>query len=723
VTERALAVPDAPASTVPGRVTASHRTSVALACAAWVTLVAAVYYRQVWRLALGGLGPWPMLDGPRDPTLPFLHEAVRSAAAALGGATVLMMAAITTGLAIERLARWKLDGWSERLTVAAGVGVGTLANLGLALAMVGAYRAWVLRSIGGVIAAAGLVWWMRAWQARSPTATTVRARWRSVSRTDRVWLAIAALAALFALALALAPVVEYDAVWYHLYFPRVFLEHGRLVDLYDEYVSLYPMMWELWFGYGLAMGGPNAATLLHWAALPLSAMVIFDLTRRYGRPASPWLAAALFVTAPTVIWEGTTPYVDLAFVLHVSLVLLGLLRYRDTRRAQWLVIAALNLGFAMATKHVGLVVLAIACLLTLVIGWLDTRRLWPALRVAVALGVVSLAIPLPWYARAWVATSNPVFPELYHLFGGPPGRWDEVAHVGLQRFFDQFGRSRTLAHQLTLPWDMTMHEERYGGALGPTFLALAPLALLGLRPRRALRVSALGALGLFAVAFLVLWASPIASFQMRWVLAAVPALAVLAAVGYERLTELVPARSRAASALACLTGILLVLNLPPFTPLHEHERRTWTAWGGWLTHVVHGVPVVVIGAESRDAYLRRMIPTYGAWEAARRSLPATARVLTWSGGDHFYGLESRLWVFAPRARAAAAAPAGEEARAFELLRALGVTHILLDKRFLETNRYGPEVTWDSFALTNARTVANRYVVEYEDSRAVLYRIR
>ena len=705
---------------------ARTRTSaVALLCGVWVVLVAAVYYRQIWRVLAGGLGRWPILDGPRDPTLPFLSEAVRSAVVAFGGATLLMMAAISAGLMIGRVARWELDGPVERLTVAAGIGIGVLANLGLALAAVGAYRVWMLRAVVALVLVAGLAWWARARLSRGPGLGATRSVWRPhVTGVDRLWLGIAALAALFALYVALAPVVEYDALWYHLHFPRVFLDHGRLVDLSAEYVSLYPMMWELWFGYGLAFGGANAATLLHWALLPLTAMVVFELTRRYAAPASPWLAVALFATVPTIIWEGATPYVDLAFTFHVSLVLLALLRFRETRRRQWLIVAALNLGFTLATKHVGLIVLAITCAATLAIGWRDERRAGPALRAAVALGVASLLVPLPWYLRAWSITGNPVFPELFHLFGAPPDRWDEVARAGLQRFFDQFGRPRTPANQLTLPWDMTMHEERYGGALGPLFLALVPLAALRLRRTRAARVTPLGALVLFSGAYVLLWASPIASFQMRWLLAITPALAVLGAAGYERLSNLSGVVwPRASVAVGGLIAVLLVLDLPPFTPLHEHERRDWSGGTGWLTHVVHGLPVVVIGAESRDAYLRRMVPTFGAWQAARRSLPPTARVLTWSGGDHFYGTERRLWVFAPVVRAAASAPPGMEASALESLRRLGVTHVLIDKRFLVANRYGPDVTWDSYALTSARTVATRYATVYEDDRAVLYRIR
>ena len=700
----------------------TRRRGVALVGAAWVVLVAAFYYRQLWRVIAGGLGPWPVLDGPRDFSLPYLGEAIRSAAGSLLGAVVLTGAAIAAGLSIARFARWQFEGAAERIAVAASVGIGSLACLGFVLAVVGAYRPWVLRAVIAVVLVVSVASWLRVRVPGPESSTTV---WPDVARAGRIWVGVAALALLFSLYGALAPVVDYDALWFHLHFPKVFLEHGRFVDLRHEYVSLYPMLWELWFGYGLALGGANTAALLQCATLPLTALVVFELTRRYAPPASPWLAAALFVTVPTIIWEGTTAYVDLAFTFHVSVAVFALLRHCDTRRVQWLAVASLDLGFALATKHVGLIVLAIACVGTLIIRWHDDRRLLPALRTATTLGVMSLLVVLPWYVRAWLATGNPVFPELYGLFGGPPDRWDEVARAGLERFFAQFGRPRTPVNQLTLPWDMTMHEERYGGALGPLFLALVPLAALRLRRGTrnigdgAPRVSALTALTIFVIAYMALWASPIASFQMRWVLAVTPVLAVLAAIGYEQLATVLRARV----ALTVLVVALLILNLPPYTPAHEHERRDWAGGSGWLTHVVHRMPLVVIGAESRDAYLQRMVPTYAAWRTANRMLPHNAMVLTWSGGDHFFGTASRIWVFSPAVRDAAAAPTGQERRAFDALRRLGITHLLIDKRFLQANRYGPGITWESYALTNARTAAERYETMYEDERALLYRIR
>ena len=711
--------------TLAGSHTDRGARTTALVAAAWVALVCGFHYRQIWHVVATRPGMWSMLDGPRDPSLPHFGEALRVAVTSLSAASFLTVAATITGLTIIRLARWQFDGTAERVPVAATLGIGVLAYVGLGLAAIGAYQPWVLRMIVGVTIVAGIGWGLvnrRTYLSRRPAVPRIQG-------ANRLWLAAAVLALGFAAAGALAPVTDYDAVWFHLHFPNVFLAHGRLVDLRAEYVSLYPMTWELWFGYGLAFGGPTTATLLHFATLPLTAMVVFALTRRYAAAASPWLAVALFVTTPTILWEATTPYVDLAFALHVVVMVLALLRYRETARRQWLILAALELGLALATKHVGLIVLAIACAGTLVLALRDGRGTSMALRGAVTLGAVSLLVPLPWYLRAWILTGDPVFPELFSIFGASSDRWDEQARAGLQRFFAGFGRSRTLLHQATLPWDMTMHAERYGGTLGPLFLALVPLAALrGSAPNGVVPAttspSGLGVLALFSAVYMMFWASPIASFQMRWLLAATPALSVLAAAGFARASACVAGVSpRAVQTLVAALAVLLVLNLPPFTPLHEHERRNWEDGTGWLTHTVHAMPLVVVGAESRDDYLRRLVPTYAAWGAARRMLPSGARVLTWSGGDHLYAIESRIWVFAPAVRAAAAEPRGNERRALESIRQLGITHVLIDKQFLRANRYDPSLTWESLALTNDRTTREHYERLYEDDRAVVYRIR
>jgi 4-amino-4-deoxy-L-arabinose transferase-like glycosyltransferase len=468
----------------------------------------------------------------------------------------------------------------------------------------------------------------------------------------------------------------------------------------------------LWFGYGLALGGPTAAVLLHFALLPTVATATYALARRVAPRAAPWLAVALVVTVPTVIWEASTAYIDLAMMLFLTLALYALLRYLEAHRSQWLVLAALNLGFALASKHLALLaalLLGAGLFLALLRQGAGPRKAFGAFSV---LAGISFLLVLPWYVRSYLATGDPVFQVLYPLLGAPPDRWDAMTEAGARRFLNHFGRPRTLPNLLTLPWDMTMHAANYGGTLGPLYLLFLPLLALR-RLRGALLWIAVG-----AAAFVLLWASPVSSFQVRHLLPIVPLLAVLAAVAFARTAAL--ARSvggrHAPALLAVCTAALMVLNVPPFTILHQGDMD---GWRGWFTSVLHKLPLgVVIGGEDEATYLARQIRSYVVWRFADQTLPSDARVLTWSSGEDLYTRLDRLWANSALGNDAAWAPAGKEEEAFALLHDLGITHLIVDIR--------PEDSpdpWDAYALTSPTVRHTWYEELYADDGYVLYRIR
>ncbi|MDR7418872.1 MAG: glycosyltransferase family 39 protein [Armatimonadota bacterium] len=678
-------------------------------------------WRRVVALALGAAGvlgviavgeftlPWAL------PGAPAFGEAVTRTLRGVAGATAVVVAASVVGEGTLRLLRWQPDDHIERLLFRAGCGLGAFAYLTLGLAALGLYTPGGLRVIAGGLAAAGF--------ASAAVTTTRRAfagRRGSTNDTPtsgvwparlNVWHGVLTTALIVGAAGALAPEREYDALWYHLTFPAVWLSHGRLVDFPQEYVALYPMTWELLYGTAMAAGGVAAAKLLHFACLGLAALLTAHLTRRVAPGATAALAAALFVTAPTVLWETTTAYVDLALTLHLGLALYALVRYAEQQNPRWAALAALNLGLGLATKHLAFLALILAAGAMAVIRWQARRTILAALAAAVALAAASLAIASPWYARSWVATRNPVFPELYRVFGAPADRWDAVLDDTLNRYEAGFGRPRTPGNLLTLPWDATVHAARYGGALGPLFLILLPHLLL-----RGPGATTTRALAIVAAGYIALWASPISNFQMRFLVPLVPALAVLAAQGYAR-ADLALGHHRVArrAAMATIVG-LLVLNLPPNLPLHERDRA---GSQGWLTHVIRQVPLgVITGRESEDRYLRRAVPSYGAWRYINTHLPESSLVLTFTGGDNLYSRRSRLWANTVAARAATwDAPAGADDAALRALRRLRVTHILFDRRQLRT------FPGDTMAITQPSFLARWARPEYEDAHTVLYALR
>jgi len=423
------------------------------------------------------------------------------------------------------------------------------------------------------------------------------------------------------------------------------------------------------------------------------------------------LVAAICVSAPTSIWEGSTAYVDLALAWFTTLTAVAVWHYVDTHDRRWVAVCGTVAGGGLAVKHLGLFVLAICAAWMLTVDW---RRQGPAaaLRATTTFVALSIALALPWYLRAYAASGNPVFPQLYGLFGASPAtRWSAASEQALAAFNAHFGMGRSPMALLALSWDLTTHAARFGGAYGPVFLVLAPVAFTGRDRRRLLVLAVSGA------AYIALWASPVGSLQARFLVPVVPVGAVLAAAGATQLFV----RARRLSPrlvmfpMAAVTA-LLILDAPVFIDWHEKERR---GWDFWLTHVPHPLPAaVVVGAESEEAYLARTIPTYSAWRAIDSGTPQDSRVLTFAGGDQLYAHRDRLWSDSTLAHDATwGAPAGHESSMLDALGRLNVTHVLIDKSARTQNAIA------GLALASETTRRCCLVPFFEDDRSVVYRVQ
>lgn len=635
------------------------------------------------------------------------------------GAVLTLTATTLLGNAIVLRLRWQPESWYEQLLFAFTTGMAVLSTILLSLALLGLYRPLVvIATIALVlmISAGDWVFWPRPlWQ------RVTFSRPLMISLNVPVLLfAIVSLAMSLALIGALAPEVEYDALWYHLWLPDTWLEQGRTVDIVSEYISLYPGGLEMVYGAALALGGPVAAKLIHFACLPLSALMVYLLARRFLPVRLAWMAVALFVTIPTVLWEATTAYVDLALALPVGLSVYAALQYADKRHPIWFFLTAVNLALALSIKHLAIFVLLLVAGGLLLRLWLDDRLLLRSMLLVAGLVALSLLMPLPWYLRSWRASGNPFFPDLYGIFGAfPPERWSQFSEGGLKAFKDHFGRPHTLLNLLTLPWDLTVHAWRYGGTFGPLLALFSPGLLLPHRLDGASLLTTGNAekrdlrwLAAFCLLYFSLWASPVSSFQFRFLLPIASLLAVLAAVGLEHIWQIVKHRW-ASSLLVGFISILLLLNLPPLTALHEGDRASWE---NWLTHVMRRPPLaVVVGHEAQDDYLGRLVSSYAAWQYINTHLPEDAFVLTFSGGDHLYSQRSRLSSDSTLSHPVVwGALVGQETQALQALRTLGISHILFDKHQADT-------TWE-LAIVQPELVADHYTLEYDDGRFLLYRL-
>jgi hypothetical protein len=684
----------------------SHRRTVLTAIGLiWALAVLALYYSQIWQVLASGPSSWDIPELGQSLWyfgLPFFSEAAWRAVSGIAGALVVAAAMMGAGTLLDGSFTPAGLRPHERNIIRFSNGAGVLATLFLAMAYLGAFRPGPVRLVVGVLAAWCIVTTIRSVLTTPRRSLALRLEW-----PDALWAFVALVAVSLSLFTALAPETEYDALWYHLELPRRWLATGAPVDDVHEYVSLYPMTWDLLFGATLAFDGTVAARVLHWMATLAAAATAGVIGVRALGQRSGWIAAALFITAPTVFWEATTAYVDGALALHGGVAAAAIMQSVRNSDRRWLLLAGLNLGIACATKHLGLVIAASILLPYLVWAWRHQPR--QVLRNVALVGGLMLIPPAPWYVRAWLASGNPVFPELYSVFGAqPPERWSDTTERGLAGFKSHFGTERTLTSAIALPWDMTMHGSRYGGTLGPFFLMALPGVILAVRHRRARWLLAGAAI------YLAVWASPFSSFQLRFLVPWWLPMSALTAAVIERVAQHACLWiASAAASMHIVAAVLALLNLPPFVPLHERDRE---GWAGWFTHVIHRLPVeVVSGGISEKEWLESEVRTYRAWQFLNTQTPAGARVLTFLGGDQFYSSRARLWSESVVARPVTWDAADCNA-VLNGLHQLGITYILAPMR-------APDRTPAHEALPLlSRECVSHYTAVHEDYWTIVYRV-
>jgi len=300
-----------------------------------------------------------------------------------------------------------------------------------------------------------------------------------------------------------------------------------------------------------------------------------------------------------------------------------------------------------------------------------------------------------------------VFPQLFNILGAPPSWYLQATHDSVQADVDRFGFGRSFVDLIALPWRLVSSPEAFRGSLGPLFLLLVPLALLA-RPFR--RVP-LWVVVLAAGGYFVLWASPLSSFQARFLVPLAPLLAVLAAAGLSALVRWLRASGLRRLAVAAPFAVLalLVLNLPVFVPRHGD---------GYVQYTLRDVDVAAAVDPGRASdVIAANVQGYGALRYAARELDPDAKILSVLQGGQYYSKQRRLVDYAPLAQPMTwSAPVGNEARVYAALRAAGFGYVLIDEERTDFKAYPLAITGNTFREQYLRPV-------YQDSEATLYAVR
>ncbi len=209
---------------------------------------------------------------------------------------------------------------------------------------------------------------------------------------------------------SLSPEFAFDALWYHLTLPKLYILHHEIWHIPGGllYYSDMPKLGELLYVVALSIGNENTAKLIQLFAGVFVSGAIFQISKKYLNKTYSLLAVLVFYSNLVVAWESTTAYIDLIRTIFEITALWSFIYYIEKRNLKDLIATSLLVGFSIMSKLIALGTLIIFVLL-LSIFLIEGKDRHKALKIIFFI-LISLLVPLPWFIFSYIHTGNPIYP-------------------------------------------------------------------------------------------------------------------------------------------------------------------------------------------------------------------------------------------------------------------------------------------------------------------------
>jgi len=211
---------------------------------------------------------------------------------------------------------------------------------------------------------------------------------------------------------ALGPELSFDALWYHLTFPKLYLSNNAIIHTIGGhfYYSYMPKLVEMLYTSVLPFGGEILAKLIHFSFGILSPIVLYKLSRKFFSQKMSLIAVIVFYSNLVVSWESITAYIDLARTFFEVLALFSFLNWMEKEKREWFVLSAIMLGLAITTKVLALESLIIFIFLIAIYFIRNKKSAKKIFTYCLAYSSIALFVPLPWFVFSYINTGNPIYP-------------------------------------------------------------------------------------------------------------------------------------------------------------------------------------------------------------------------------------------------------------------------------------------------------------------------
>ncbi|MDO8269960.1 MAG: glycosyltransferase family 39 protein [Candidatus Levybacteria bacterium] len=213
---------------------------------------------------------------------------------------------------------------------------------------------------------------------------------------------------------ALGPELAFDALWYHLTIPKLFVVAKQVYFLKDSlfYYSLMPKLVEMLYVVPLFFWNEIGAKIIHFAFGLATVFATYKIARIYLTRQQSLLVAIIFYANPVVGWLSITAFSDLPRAFYECLALYFFLRFAKNRRTLTLISSAIMLGFAVCVKLLSLGTIPIFLFMIFLVPGLT---IFQKIKKGTIFLLLAISIPLPWFIISFTNTGNPFYPLFTHL--------------------------------------------------------------------------------------------------------------------------------------------------------------------------------------------------------------------------------------------------------------------------------------------------------------------
>lgn len=208
---------------------------------------------------------------------------------------------------------------------------------------------------------------------------------------------------------ALGPELSFDALWYHLTIPKLFIDAHSVYFIKGEllYYSLWPKLAEMLYLSGLILGNEIIAKLIHFTFGILTTIVVYKIARLHISRFYSLVASLIFYSNLVVAWLSITAFVDLTRSFYEGMAFLYFLKYIKDKKMRNFVLSAVLLSLAISSKLLSIGSILIFIMLIFFIQKISFKD---KLKKSILYISCSLLVPLPYLIISFYYTGNPLYP-------------------------------------------------------------------------------------------------------------------------------------------------------------------------------------------------------------------------------------------------------------------------------------------------------------------------